>query len=105
MKIKEKKALLNFLENNQVRDAIAYINDCTRDSNGSATAQERNLRWAMNNSTALDILDMAIGGSRIVMNTTIERKTLSCVISYVYKDRKYKLLKVSNEAYLVARVK
>lgn len=105
MKIKEKKALLNFLENNQVPDAIAYINDCTRDSNGAATAQERNLRWAMNNSVALEVLDLGIGDSRIVMNSTIERKTLSCVISYVYKDRKYKLLKVSNESYLVARVK
>lgn len=106
MKLKEKKTLLGFLNDGQVQDAIEYIKECTRDTGCQReTAQERNLRWAMSNNVAMEILNLNVGESRIVRNEQIQRKTLSCVIAYAYRGRKYKLLNIDEASYLVARVK
>lgn len=106
MKLKEKKTLLGFLTEGQTQDAIEYIKECTRDTcNKRETAQERNLRWAMSNNLAMEILNLGIGESRIVRYEQIHRKTLSCVIAYAYRGRKYKLLNIDDDTYLVARVK
>lgn len=106
MKLKEKKTLLGFLNDGQVQDAIEYIKECTRDTASKReTAQERNLRWAMSNNVAMEILNLNVGESRIVRNEQILRKTLSCVISYAYRGRKYKLLNIDGDTYLIARVK
>lgn len=106
MKLKEKKTLLGFLTEGQIQDAIEYIKECTRDTASKReTAQERNLRWAMNNTLALNILNLNVGESRVVRTEQMQKKTLTCVIAYVYRGRKYKLLNIDGDTYLVARVR
>lgn len=106
MKKKEKKTLLELLGDGEIESAIKYIESCTGDYyNNRETAKERNKRWALNNTEVLAVLDMQVGDSVIVKNEDTPRGTVSCVATYAYPERKYKLLKVSDTAYMVARVK
>lgn len=109
MKKKEKVALLEMLEllgNQEYVDEIKkYIESCTPDfHNNKLTAKERNTRWALGQKKVLELLDMQPGESRIILDSECPRGTVSCVKTYVYPERKYKILKVNNKSYLLARV-
>lgn len=106
MKKKEKKELLALLEDGEIESAIAYVKSCTGDYyNNRETAKERNQRWALSCKDVLAILDLEVGESLIVKEVYKPRGTVSSVAAYAYPDRKYKMLNVDKESYLVARVK
>ena len=105
MKVKEKKELLKLLTEGRYEEAYAYVMGCTKDhSSNRETARERNMKWAMGNREALELLDIEVG---CTSKTHIARGTMSSIATYAHPDRRYRFItdKEDNNACIVVRLR